>query len=185
MLRSRLATALMIGAALVGSSAAGAPAAHAAPIRSAQVTTSQSSAGHLTARPLASRTTIRYSQLDRRCRTGRVVCVSKTHRKVVWVVNGQIRMVLDARFGAARTPTRNGSFRIYYKDRDHVSHQYHSRMPFSMFFSGGQAVHYSSDFAQRGYAGASHGCVNTREWSKIKALYGAARVGDRVVVYWG
>jgi hypothetical protein len=31
-----------------------------------------------------------------------------------------------------------------------------------MFFGGGQAVHYSPDFAARGYNGASHGCVTLR-----------------------
>ena len=56
-------------------------------------------------------------------------------------------------------------------------------MPFSMFFNGGQAVHYSADFAERGYNGASHGCVNTRNYSRMKELYKAARVGDKVVVY--
>ena len=45
---------------------------------------------------------------------------------------------------------------------------YGSAMPYAMFFSGGQAVHYSSDFAARGYAGASHGCVNVRDHAGIR-----------------
>ena len=44
-------------------------------------------------------------------------------------------------------------------------------MPFAMFFSGGQAVHYSSDFAARGYAGATHGCVNVRDLAGIRWLF--------------
>ena len=56
-------------------------------------------------------------------------------------------------------------------------------MPFSMFFSGGQAVHYSSDFAARGYAGCSHGCVNIRKKSTIRWVFARIHVGDRVVVY--
>jgi lipoprotein-anchoring transpeptidase ErfK/SrfK len=64
-----------------------------------------------------------------------------------------------------------------------VSTIYHSPMPYSMFFSGGQAVHYSSDFARRGYYGCSHGCVNIRNWSKIAWIYQRIRVGDKVVVY--
>ena len=52
-----------------------------------------------------------------------------------------------------------------------------------MFFSGGQAVHYSPDFAARGYAGASHGCVNVRDLSAIKSLYSQVAVGDKVIVY--
>jgi len=56
-------------------------------------------------------------------------------------------------------------------------------MPFSMFFSGRQAVHYSSDFAARGYNGASHGCVNVRDLGKIKVLFSEIKVGDKVIVY--
>jgi lipoprotein-anchoring transpeptidase ErfK/SrfK len=52
-----------------------------------------------------------------------------------------------------------------------------------MFFSGGQAVHYSSDFAARGYNGASHGCVNVRDYNGIKWLFGQVKVGDKVIVY--
>ena len=56
-------------------------------------------------------------------------------------------------------------------------------MPFALFFDRGQAVHYSPDFASRGYSGASHGCVNTRDYAAMKTLYGRAQLGDRVVVY--
>jgi lipoprotein-anchoring transpeptidase ErfK/SrfK len=52
-----------------------------------------------------------------------------------------------------------------------------------MFFSGGQAVHYSSDFAARGYSGASHGCVNVRDYGKIQWLFGKVNLGDKVIVY--
>jgi lipoprotein-anchoring transpeptidase ErfK/SrfK len=121
--------------------------------------------------------------VDKRCRTGRVVCVSKKTRKVYWVVNGKIKLTLDARFGGKRTPTRNGKFKVYRKSRNHVSSLYHTPMPFSLFFSGGQAVHYSPDFARRGYSRTSHGCVNTRQYSKMRTLFNAVRVGDRVVVY--
>ena len=58
-------------------------------------------------------------------------------------------------------------------------------MPFAMFFSGGQAVHYSPDFAATGYAGASHGCVNIRDYDAIAGLVrrGAARRhGRRLLV---
>ncbi len=57
-------------------------------------------------------------------------------------------------------------------------------MPYAMFFSGGQAVHYSADFAARGYNGASHGCVNVRDKGKLSALFDQVQVGDKVVVYW-
>ncbi len=70
-----------------------------------------------------------------------------------------------------------------FKSRDHVSSLYGSSMPFAMFFSGGQAVHYSSDFAARGYDGASHGCVNVRDYDAIAALFDKVNVGDPVIVY--
>lgn len=121
--------------------------------------------------------------LDRRCKTGRVLCVDKTSRSLRWVVDGDVKLRFAARFGAASTPTREGQFSVYYKNRDHVSSLYGSAMPFAMFFSGGQAVHYSADFASVGYAGASHGCVNIRDYAKLAKLYERVRIGDKVVVY--
>jgi peptidoglycan hydrolase-like protein with peptidoglycan-binding domain len=121
--------------------------------------------------------------LDPRCRTGRVLCIDKTSSSLRWVVDGTVASSLDVRFGSEFTPTRDGVFSVYWKDRDHVSRLFGSAMPLSMFFSGGQAVHYSSDFAARGYAGASHGCVNVRDYSALASLIDQVRTGDRVVVY--
>ncbi len=121
--------------------------------------------------------------IDSRCLTGRVLCISKDDRKLRWMIDGKIVTTLDARFGASSSPTRNGSFTVFRKSRDHVSSIYGSSMPFAMFFSGGQAVHYSADFAARGYAGASHGCVNIRDYAAIKALFDKVKLGDKVVVY--
>jgi peptidoglycan hydrolase-like protein with peptidoglycan-binding domain len=122
--------------------------------------------------------------LDARCRTGRVLCIDKTSQTLRWVVDGKVLKTLDVRFGASYTPTREGLFHVYTKDVDHVSHLFGSEMPYSMFFSGGQAVHYSSDFAARGYYGASHGCVNVRDYEGLAWLFGQVQVGDDVVVYW-
>lgn len=124
--------------------------------------------------------------LDARCLAGRVLCVDKTTRTLRWVVDGRVLQTLEARFGSTLndTPTREGEFRVFLMDADHVSRLYGSAMPYAMFFSGGQAVHYSSDFAAVGYAGASHGCVNIRDYDGIRWLFSQVRVGDRVVVYW-
>ena len=122
--------------------------------------------------------------LDARCRTGRVICVDKTSSTLRWVVDGKVQLTVEARFGASTTPTREGLFHVYYKDADHVSRLYGSSMPYAMFFSGGQAVHYSSDFAAVGYAGASHGCVNVRDYDAVAWLFDQVQVGDKVVVYW-
>ena len=124
--------------------------------------------------------------LDARCLTGRVMCIDKTSSTLRWVVDGKVKQTMDARFGSTLndTPTREGLFHVYLKDADHVSQLYGSSMPFAMFFSGGQAVHYSSDFATYGYAGASHGCVNIRDYDGVKWLFSQVQVGDKVVVYW-
>jgi lipoprotein-anchoring transpeptidase ErfK/SrfK len=87
------------------------------------------------------------------------------------------------RFGSDELPTREGAFSVGWKSRDHVSTIYDTPMPYAMFFSGGQAVHYSPDFAARGYNGASHGCVNVRNLAGIRSLFDQARVGDKVIVY--
>ncbi|MGQ0631251.1 MAG: L,D-transpeptidase [Sporichthyaceae bacterium] len=117
------------------------------------------------------------------CERGRIVCIDKSDRTIRLRENGHTVLKLDARFGASRTPTREGMFRVFWKNKDHVSKLFGSAMPFSMFFSGGQAIHYSSDFLRNGYRGASHGCVNTREYGKMRRLFEAVRVGDRVYIY--
>ncbi|MGW7239131.1 L,D-transpeptidase family protein [Streptomyces sp. NPDC054804] len=121
---------------------------------------------------------------DPRCLTGRVLCISKTSRTLRWMIDGRTVSTMSVRFGAQYTPTREGVFHIYWKSLHHVSTLYHSPMPYAMFFSGGQAVHYSYDFAARGYAGGSHGCVNVRDEAAVSALFDQVRNGDKVVVYW-
>ena len=120
---------------------------------------------------------------DSRCYTGRVLCISKDQRKMAYMVDGSVKTVVDVRFGSELTPTRNGNWTLFRKSRDHVSSLFHTSMPFAMFFSGGQAVHYSSDFAARGYNGSSHGCVNVRDKKSLEWIYDQVRINDRVVVY--
>lgn len=122
--------------------------------------------------------------LDPRCLTGRVLCVDKSSRTLRWMVDGAAQRTFAVRFGSQYTPTREGAFRVESKSRHHVSSLYDTSMPFAMFFSGGQAVHFSPDFAAVGYNGASHGCVNVRDYDGIAWLFDQVRVGDGVVVYW-
>ncbi len=122
--------------------------------------------------------------LDPRCETGRVMCIDKSSRTLRWVVDGEVQKTMDVRFGSEYTPTREGAFSVGYMNSDHVSSLYDTPMPFAMFFSGGQAVHYSPDFAAVGYAGASHGCANIRDYDGIAWLFDQVRVGDKVIVYW-
>ncbi|MDN5764028.1 MAG: L,D-transpeptidase family protein, partial [Microlunatus sp.] len=122
--------------------------------------------------------------VDQRCLTGRAICISKSTRMLTWVVDGVPRYQFDVRFGSEALPTREGTFAITWKKKDVISNLYHTPMPYSMFFSGGQAIHYSSNFARLGYNGSSHGCVNVRDWNGIVRLYDEAPVSTKVVVHW-
>lgn len=127
--------------------------------------------------------TRRGEALDKRCLTGRVVCIDKTQKVTRLVRDGKTVLVFDARFGRRGMETREGRFSINRKSRNHVSSIYGSPMPYALFFSGGQAVHYSPDFAKKGYNGASHGCVNLRDRAGAAKLFDSVRTGDRVIVY--
>jgi lipoprotein-anchoring transpeptidase ErfK/SrfK len=129
-------------------------------------------------------TTSTVKGIDKRCKvSGRVLCISKNTDKLYYMKSGKIIKTMDARFGCSATRTREGTFSVRWKSRNHVSSIYKTPMPYAMFFSGGQAVHYSADFRARGYAGCSHGCVNIRDRAGISWLFDQMRVGDRVVVY--
>ncbi|MCP9986736.1 L,D-transpeptidase family protein [Streptomyces sudanensis] len=121
---------------------------------------------------------------DPRCTTGRVLCISKESRTLTWMIDGRVVSAMDVRFGSVSTPTREGVFKVDRKERTWTSTLYHSEMPYSMFFSRGQAVHYSADFAARGYDGGSHGCVNVRDKARLAQVFEQVRVGDKVVVHW-
>ncbi len=124
------------------------------------------------------------TRLDARCLNGRVLCVSKSDRRLYWVIDGKIITSMDARFGRRGMETREGTFRVYWKSRHHVSSIYHTSMPLAMFFSRGQAIHYSPDFARHGYnSPGSHGCINIRDRTKLTWLFNRVRTGDKVVVY--
>ncbi|MFE5591792.1 peptidoglycan-binding protein [Streptomyces sp. NPDC056549] len=137
-----------------------------------------------TADELKPATTNKLDTPDPRCMTGRVLCISKESRTLAWMIDGRVVSSMDVRFGSENTPTREGLFKVEWKARDWTSTIYHTPMPYAMFFSRGQAVHFSADFAARGYAGASHGCVNVRDKVKLSALFDEVKVGDKVVVHW-
>jgi L,D-transpeptidase-like protein len=120
--------------------------------------------------------------IDSRCLTGRVVCIDKTTHMLRWMVEGRTELSMSARFGGNHR-TREGTFWIYWKVAKHTSALTGESMPFSMFFSRGEAIHYSPDFAERGYDGTSSGCVNTRDYETTRELYRSTREGDRVLIY--
>jgi len=125
----------------------------------------------------------RVGRLPSGCLGERTICIDKSQRLVRLVEKGKVRITMDARFGFTGAETNEGTFRVHLKSRDHTSSLYRTWMPFALFFSGGQAVHYSPYFARDGYAGASHGCVNLRDYKGAQWLFDHASVGTRVYVY--
>lgn len=131
-----------------------------------------------------SRTLVRTAvYLDGRCTSGRAICVDKTARKVYWVINGKILKTLDARFAGPGYSTPTGGYKVYRKVYLDISHYNNAKMPFSIYYQGGRAVHYSYGFAAQGWNGGSHGCVNLRDWAGSEWLYNQSRVGDKVIIY--
>src|SRR4051794_27896061 len=73
-------------------------------------------AGLVTASPAEAR-----PKMPRACYTGKIICIDKSDRVLRLLNNGKTIVRMDTRFGASSTPTRNGMFRVYWKDADHVS----------------------------------------------------------------
>ncbi|MFF2021544.1 L,D-transpeptidase [Streptomyces sp. NPDC058171] len=113
---------------------------------------------------------------------GVVVCVDLT-RQILWVTNGG-RVVygpVPARSGVRGYATRTGRFAIYERVEEEWSDLYDSPMPFSQYFSGGQALHgsYRDIWEEPG----SQGCVNLR-YADAQRLWRSLRIGDTVRI-WG
>ena len=111
------------------------------------------------------------------------ICISLEQKILRYVVGGKVQMSADARFGVSGQRTSPGSYQVYWKSRDHVSSRYQTPMPFSLFYDGDQAVHYSPYFHSDGYLGGSHGCVNLRDLKKAAWLFKKAGLATRVYVY--
>ena len=122
-------------------------------------------------------------ELPQACTSENSICISTEQKLVRWVAGGKVALSADARFGMPETATARGTFSVTRKSRNHVSSLYRTAMPFSLFFHGGQAVHYSAYFHRDGYYGASHGCVNLRDLAKAEWLFNRAQIGTRVHVY--
>jgi hypothetical protein len=115
-------------------------------------------------------------------RTYRVACVDHD-RQLTWVQKGTkvVFGPVNMRSGRAQYPTRKGWHTVYWRHKNHVSTLYNQPMPYSQFFSGGQAFHavYGTIFTTVG----SMGCVNLR-LADARKLWDVLKKGDRVYV-WG
>ncbi|MBO1335060.1 L,D-transpeptidase [Streptomyces sp. VRA16 Mangrove soil] len=115
-------------------------------------------------------------------RAYRLACVDLP-RQLMWVSKGKkiVYGPVPIRSGRAGNRTRTGWHKVYWKHKNHWSTLYNSPMPYSQFFSGGQAFHgiYGNVYSPPG----SRGCVNLRV-RDAKRLWGVLKRGDRVYV-WG
>jgi L,D-transpeptidase catalytic domain len=120
--------------------------------------------------------------------SGKILCISKTDRKLRFLQNGKVLMTLDARFGDSRTEVRyhtvEGMFKVEYREENSWSKKFKVNLPFSLYFYGhDQAIHYSDAFVRDGYGGSSHGCVNIRDYNKLRWLFNRVSVGTPVYIY--
>lgn len=123
--------------------------------------------------------------VPKRCLTGEfTLCVNKFNKTVQAVsANGNVLKVVDARFGMPRLETREGKFKVTRKGgANHISTLYRVEMPYPLFFNGGQAVHYSHEFASLP-GSLSHGCVGTRDYDAMKWMWGKSHIGTPVIVF--
>lgn len=112
-------------------------------------------------RPLI-RTTIRgKAAVPQRCkRRGWHLCYDRARHQATLYRKGRVHNSWLVRGGATNTRTRTGHFRVQWRDEDHTSNQFGGApMPYSQFFSGGQALHGSRAMMDP-FVGHSHGCVN-------------------------
>ncbi len=116
--------------------------------------------GYRTWKPLIRRTVRGRDRVPARCtRAGRHACYDRTLHQVNLYRAGTLLNSWLVRGGGSSTPTRRGTFTVYYRDIDHVSSLFGAPMPYSQFFSGGQALH-GSRLMMDPFVGHSHGCVN-------------------------
>ncbi len=134
----------------------------------------------------------RGAQLDPRCTSVPVaVCVDKTQKVLRYVENGVVLRTLDANFGPEKgekgfgtySRTREGSFTVYRRHRDHVSTGYGTPMRFSLFFDGAEAMHYSDYFRRGGYAIRSFGCVDIGSLAGAEWVFEHSPIGTPFIVY--
>ncbi len=121
------------------------------------------------------------------CRSkGWHACYDRSRHQVNLYHAGALLNSWLVRGGDYSTPTRTGNFKVYYRDIDHVSTTYgDAPMPYSQFFSGGEALH-GSRYMMDPFVGHSHGCVNfwTEDARQLWRLTSTKRLWVHVYGAW-
>jgi len=184
--RARRAAALLVAAAVLGAGccARTASAATPAPHPAAAHVQRTSHAAHARHRPARATRPRGGPDASGRCPTdlGRIACVDLT-RQLMWVQVGS-RVVFGpvrVRTGRAGYVTRTGLWHVYRRNKDQWSTLYDVAMPYSQFFSGGEAFHGLNGESMSTPPG-SHGCVNMNTWD-ARRLWGVLKHGDPVQVF--
>jgi hypothetical protein len=95
------------------------------------------------------------------CRSaGFHACYSRYTFELFFVENGSLWNSWLVRGGAQGLQTVTGTYRVYWQDVNHKSHEFNNApMPYSQFFYGGEAIHGSATMVDP-RSGHSHGCIN-------------------------
>ncbi|MFT3876662.1 MAG: L,D-transpeptidase family protein [Propioniciclava sp.] len=144
---------------------------------------------------LASEQPARSEELPAECTIpGVVLCVDQAHDTLRWIRDGEVVKTIKVRTGGFITEpktgkwrvhaTVNGFYRVYNKHRNPKSENYGAgAMPYAVMFDPNMYFHYSSDFAKRGYATSSHGCVNIGSKEEAKWVFDNTPIDARVLIY--
>ena len=112
-----------------------------------------------------------------------VVRVSKSQQTMYVYVDGYLEHTWPVSTARDGYSTPSGTYRPTGFDAYHRSSAYHnSPMPYSIFFSGGYAIHGSYDIDNLGYP-ASHGCIRLHP-DDAAELYGLVRGSEdtRIII---
>ncbi|GAA2804949.1 L,D-transpeptidase [Saccharopolyspora taberi] len=111
------------------------------------------------------------------CTVTAKACVSLSAQRAWLVRDGQVYYgEASALGGRPETPTPTGTFRVEWKDKDHVSGEFNAPMPNSVFFApGGIAFHQGS------LTEMSAGCVHLSKKSS-QVFFDRLNPGDEVQV---
>ena len=112
---------------------------------------------------------------------GRIACVDLTHQRM-WVQVGKkvVFGPVQVRTGRKGYVTRTGLWHVYSRQLNHWSTLYNVAMPYSEFFSGGEAFHGLNE--PMSTPPGSHGCVNMNTWD-AKKLWSVLKLHDPVQVF--
>lgn len=112
---------------------------------------------------------------------GRIACVDLTHQRMWVQVGGRVVFgPVQVRTGRRGYVTRTGLWHVYSRQRTHWSTLYNVAMPYSQFFSGGEAFHGLNE--PMSTPPGSHGCVNMNTWD-ARTLWGVLKQNDPVKIF--